>query len=194
MSLDSMHDLLVEQLRDIYSAELQIIRALPRMADEATNDGLRSALTEHVRVTKRQVERLDEVFETIGESERGKKCAGMEGLLREAAEALEEDGDPLVIDAAIIANAQRVEHYEMSAYGTARSFAGILGHDDIVEQLEASLEEEKEADRLLTELAETEVNPQAMLVGGSEEEEETAEEELEEADEEVTAWRNGRRR
>jgi ferritin-like metal-binding protein YciE len=162
MTLKSLDDLLVKELRDLYSAEAQIIKALPKMARAAHSPALKEALQEHLTVTEQQAKRLQEVFEMLSVSSRGPKCAAMEGLLKEGAELLEEEAEPAVRDAGIIGAAQRVEHYEIAGYGVARTFASLLGLDPIAELLQQTLDEEREADTSLTHLAETEINVAAM--------------------------------
>jgi ferritin-like metal-binding protein YciE len=169
MAIESMEDLLVHELRDLYNAEKQLLQALPKMAEKATDEELVTALERHLSQTEEQVSRLDECFGILGVSSRGKKCAGMEGLIEEATDLMEECDDDNVRDAAIIGAAQRVEHYEMSAYGTARAFAQELGHDEIVELLTTTLDEEADADELLSRIAESRVNVEAEA--GSEVEE-----------------------
>jgi ferritin-like metal-binding protein YciE len=166
-TLESMQDLMLDELKDIYNAEKQLLDAIPRMAKGATSPSLERALTEHLGETERQVNRLERVFEALGKRAAGKKCKGMEGLVAEGAEILDQDGDGAVKDAGIIAAAQKVEHYEISAYGTAITHAELLGQSDIVALLKESLEEEKAADRTLTMIAEEEVNLQATTDQGS---------------------------
>jgi ferritin-like metal-binding protein YciE len=161
MPLDSLHDLYVTELKDLYSAEAQLLKALPRMAKGASSPDLRAAFTEHLEVTRRQVERLDAIFEELGAKARGKKCKAMEGLIEEGKEVLAEDGDPAVVDAALICAAQKVEHYEIAGYGCARTFARLLGYADAEALLQQTLDEEAEADKRLTALAETAVNVEA---------------------------------
>ncbi|VTS00542.1 Uncharacterized protein OS=Pirellula staleyi (strain ATCC 27377 / DSM 6068 / ICPB 4128) GN=Psta_0826 PE=4 SV=1: DUF892 [Gemmata massiliana] len=172
MSLNSLHDLYVEELKDLYSAENQLLKALPRMAKAATAPELKAAFTEHLTVTQKQVERLDQIFEELGVSPKGKKCKAMEGLIEEGKEIMQEDGEDSVIDAALIAAAQRVEHYEMAGYGCVRTFANLLGYEDAVTLLQETLDEEGEADKKLTELAETVINVEAEEADGEEGEEE----------------------
>src|SRR4051794_36052198 len=136
MKLDSLHDLLVSELKDLYSAENQLVKALPKMAKAASSAELRDAFTQHLEVTRGQVERLEQVFAELDVSPRGKKCKAMEGLIEEGKELLEEDADPAVLDAALIAAAQRVEHYEIAGYGCVRTFAEHLGYDKVVRLLE----------------------------------------------------------
>lgn len=171
MSLDSLHKLYVEELKDLYNAENQLLKALPRMAKAATAPKLKAAFTEHLAVTRKQVERLDQIFAELGVSPKGKKCKAMEGLVEEGKEIMQEDGDPSVIDAALIAAAQRVEHYEMAGYGCVRTFANLLGYEDAAALLQETLDEEGEADKKLTELAETVINVEAEEAGDEEEEE-----------------------
>ncbi len=161
MPLDSLHDLYVDELKDLYNAENQLLKALPRMAKAATAPALKAAFTDHLEVTRTQVGRLEQIFEGLGVSPKGKKCKAMEGLVEEGKEVMEEDGDPAVIDAALIGAAQRVEHYEMAGYGCVRTFAKLLGYDDAAALLQATLDEEGEADKALTELAETVINVEA---------------------------------
>lgn len=161
MSLDTMQDLLIHQLRDIYSAEQMLTKALPKMQEKATSEDLVTAFRDHLAETENQVARLDQVFEILGERSGGVKCKAMEGLIAEAEELLDEDGNEAVIDAGIIAAAQRVEHYEVSAYGSAKAFAALLGLSDVVRLLNESQEEETAADKKLSLVATTEVNARA---------------------------------
>jgi len=162
MKLDNMQDLLLEELRDLYDAEKQLVKALPKMAKAAHSDELRTAIQEHLRETEGQVQRLDQIFGMLNMKPRGKKCQAMAGLITEGKEIIDEkDADPSVKDAALIAAAQRVEHYEMAGYGCARTFAKHLGMNDAVELLQQTLEEEKAADGKLTELAESNINMEA---------------------------------
>lgn len=170
MSLDSLHALYVNELKDLYNAENQLLKALPRMAKAASAPGLKAAFTEHLEVTRGQVERLDRIFAELGVSPKGKKCKAMEGLVEEGKEVMEEDGEPSVIDAALIAAAQRVEHYEMAGYGCVRTFATLLGYEDAAALLQETLDEEGEADKKLTELAETVIDVEAEGAGDEEEE------------------------
>ena len=160
MEKTSLQDLYLDELRDLYSAETQLVKALPKMAKAAANDQLREAFEEHLRQTTEHVSRLEQIFEQLGEKASGKKCLGMEGLVKEGSETMKEDYSETVKDAAIIGAAQRVEHYEMAGYGTAKAFAELLGENDHVSLLEQTLEEEKQADEKLTRLAE-QINPQA---------------------------------
>ena len=160
MKPNSLQELYVEQLRDLYDGEQQIIKALPEMIEAATLSDLKQALTEHLDVTKVQATRLENIFTTLGEKAKGEKCQGIEGIIDEGSDLIDEIDDPNVRDAAIIASAQRVEHYEMAGYGTARTFATLLEEDEASELLQQTLDEEKEADQKLTGLAE-EINVSA---------------------------------
>jgi ferritin-like metal-binding protein YciE len=172
MKLDTLKQLYVEELRDLYSAESQLLKALPKMARGASSDELKQAFENHLEQTKEHVARLDEIFEGLNEKPAGKTCKAMKGLVEEGAEMLEEEGNESVIDAGLIGAAQRVEHYEIAAYGTVRTFAELLGEDEAVELLQGTLEEESETDKLLSELAENIVNEEALT--GEEAEEEKA--------------------
>jgi ferritin-like metal-binding protein YciE len=154
MRKDSVRQLYVDELRDLYNAETQLVKALPRMAKASSNEQLREGFEEHLRQTSEHVSRLEKIFEMLDEKPTGKKCLGMEGLIKEGAETMQEEYADTVMDAAIIGAAQRVEHYEMAAYGTARAFAESLGEDEHVSLLEETLQEEKETDEKLTQLAE----------------------------------------
>jgi len=154
MQNSSLKELYVEELRDIYDAENQLVKALPEMAKAATSEELRSGFEEHLKQTKEHVRRVEQVLNELGEKAKGKKCKGMQGLIAEGKEIMEEDFEDEVMDAALISAAQRVEHYEIAAYGTVRTYAEILGEQNAVSLLEKTLEEEKETDEKLTELAE----------------------------------------
>lgn len=160
MKLDSLQELYTEQLKDLYDAEQQIIKALPEMIEVATSEDLKEALTEHLEVTKEQATRLETIFTNLGEKAKGEKCKGMAGVIDEGSDLIDKIEEPDVRDAAIIASAQRVEHYEMAGYGTARTFATLLEDEEAVKLLQQTLDEEKEADEKLTELAE-EINVNA---------------------------------
>jgi len=155
-----MRQLYVDELKDLYHAETQLVKALPKMAKASSNAELRQAFEEHLRQTSEQVSRLEQIFEMLEETPTGKKCLGMEGLVKEGSETMQEKYSDAVMDAAIIAAAQRVEHYEIAGYGTVRAFAEILGEDEHVALIEHTLTEEKQADERLTELAQ-EINSQA---------------------------------
>src|SRR5438105_11972084 len=146
MKLQSLEDLFVNELRDIYNMEHQILKALPKMIKNASSPELESMLEEHRDQTEQQVERLETIFEQLGMKAKGKKCHGMEGLIDEGKELLEEDAEESVLDAGIIAACQKVEHYEMAAYGTLRTWAQMLGHEDVAGTLQEILDEEKAAD------------------------------------------------
>jgi ferritin-like metal-binding protein YciE len=161
MSMESLRDLYVEELKDLYSAESQLVKALPKMAKKASNDSLRTAFEEHLEVTRGHVDRLEEIFQDLDGSPRGKRCKGMAGLIEEGNDMMAEDAEPEVADAAIIAAAQKVEHYEIAAYGTVRTYAERLGLSNHARLLQQTLDEESEADERLTEIAERVVNPQA---------------------------------
>src|SRR5581483_9874712 len=167
MANDSLRQLYIDELKDLYSAETQLTKALPKMAKAADNAELRQAFEEHLRQTSEQVSRLEQIFEMLGEKPGGKKCLGMEGLVKEGAETMKEDYEDAVMDAAIIGAAQRVEHYEIAGYGTVREFAQLLGEVEHVSLLDKTLEEEKQTDEKLTELAE-EINSQAQERAASE--------------------------
>lgn len=158
MALTTMHDLMIVELKDLYSAESQLVKALPKMVKGATTPSLREAFSDHLAQTEEHVSRLDDVFEILGTSPRGVTCKGMEGLIAEGAEMLAKEGDDIVRDAGLIAAAQRIEHYEIAAYGSTLAFARLMGHSDVAELLEATLAEEKTADERLSVLAEEEVN------------------------------------
>jgi ferritin-like metal-binding protein YciE len=173
MELDTLHALYVERLRDLYSAENQILKALPKMRKKATHKELGKAFDTHLEQTREQVTRLERIFEQLGEKPTGKHCKGMEGLIAEADELLGEDAAPDVLDAGMIASAQHVEHYEMAGYGTARTYAQMLGYDDQAKLLQQTLDEEGETDKLLTDLAQSSVNVDAIIEGGDAESEST---------------------
>ena len=158
MPVKSMHDLFVEELRDIYHAEKQITRALPKMAKAATTPELKQAFELHLEQTRGQIERLDQVFEQLDLPKRAKKCEAMEGLLEEARAAMEEIEDATVLDVGMIINAQKVEHYEIAGYGSLVALAKQLGHDEVAQLLDETLAEEKETDRKLNEVALTVAN------------------------------------
>ena len=160
MSVSSIQELLIDELKDIYSAEKQITRALPKMVKATTSDELKQAFQSHLEETKGQIERLDKIFEILGKAPRGKTCHGMQGVLEEGSEVIEETEKSAVRDAALISAAQRVEHYEMAAYGAVREYARILGQKEIAGLLEETLAEEKAADTKLTTIAKS-VNSQA---------------------------------
>jgi ferritin-like metal-binding protein YciE len=166
MSLDSLDKLFLEELKDIYNAEKLILRALPRMAKASESQELQQAFTQHLKETQGHVQRLERIFKDLDQPARGKKCKGMEGLLEEGKEILEQEGEGAVIDAALIASAQRVEHYEMAAYGCLRTYAQLLGHSDAERLLQQTLNEEEAADQKLTRIGEGGVNQAAAAATG----------------------------
>jgi ferritin-like metal-binding protein YciE len=170
MALESMQDLFLNELKDIYNAEKQILRALPRMAKAADAPALQQAFNKHLRETEGHVTRLERIFKSLGQAARGKKCKGMEGLIEEGKEILEEEGAPEVIDAALIAAAQRVEHYEIAAYGCLRAYAQLLGYNEADQLLGQTLQEEEATDEALSALGEGGINQAAVAVGAEEEE------------------------
>ena len=161
MELDSLHKLYVDELKDLYSAENQILKALPRMIKAATNPQLKQGFTKHERQTQQHVKRLERIFKSLGAKPTGKKCVGMEGVLKEGAELIKEKPEKEVLDAGLIAAAQHVEHYEMAGYGTVRTWARAMGHEDHAELLQQTLDEERETDEILTSLAESSINVDA---------------------------------
>ena len=169
MKLDTLHKLYVEELRDIYNAENQLLKALPKMAKAASSEELKQAFEDHLGETKEHVDRLEEIFKGLDESPKGKTCKAMKGLVEEGSEILEEEGEESVLDAGIIAAAQKVEHYEIASYGTVRSWANLLGEEEAADLLQQTLDEEGEADKRLNELAQEIVNPEALVDGGVEE-------------------------
>lgn len=188
MSAENLREALVEEIRDLYNAEKQLVKALPKMAKGAESDELREAFETHLEETEGQVTRLERVFELLDEKPRGKHCAGMAGIVEEGSEKLQEDLEGSVLDAVLIASAQKVEHYEIGAYGTAIAWAEALGLNEVCDVLNETLEEEKGADEKLSALAESGIN-QAATAGESEESEQ-----MEEEDDEEEATRAGGRR
>ena len=179
-NMNQLRDLLKHEIKDLYSAEEQIIEALPKMIEKANNKQLKKALQQHLQVTEKQKDRLDQVMEELGEEgeeendggifgmfKGGEKCAAMEGILKEGEKLMKEDMSPEVSDAAIIAAAQKVEHYEITSYGTARAYAQELNLSEVEDLLQQTLDEEYEADDMLTELAESRVNQKANTENGS---------------------------
>ncbi|WP_435017853.1 ferritin-like domain-containing protein [Tundrisphaera sp. TA3] len=159
--LATLRDLYIEELRDLYSAENQITKALPKMIKAATSPELKAAFEKHLKETEGQITRLETIFEGLGKSPKGKTCAAMKGLVEEGSELMGEDADPTVMDAGLIAAAQRVEHYEMAGYGTVRTFAKHLGEKEALKLLQATLDEEGATDKALTTLAESVINAEA---------------------------------
>jgi ferritin-like metal-binding protein YciE len=168
MSNESLKKLYVDELKDLFSAENQLVKALPKMAKAASSDELRAGFEKHLEQTKGHVQRLDEIFQSLDESPKGKKCVGMEGLVKEGSEVMAEDFDDAVLDAGLIGAARRVEHYEMAAYGAVCEFAHVLGQSRHASLLERTLAEEKQTDDKLAELAK-EINAQANEEGVEEE-------------------------
>jgi ferritin-like metal-binding protein YciE len=160
MSVESMEELLIDELKDLYSAEKQIVRALPKLAKSASTPELQQAILNHLEETKGQVARLERIGEIVGKKLTGKSCVGMKGVLEEGSEVLEDTDKGLVRDAALISASQRVEHYEMAGYGSAREFAKMLGLSDVAELLDETLTEEKNADKILSAVAK-QVNAEA---------------------------------
>jgi ferritin-like metal-binding protein YciE len=156
--METLHDLYVEKLRDLYSAEGQILKAMPRMIKSASHPELRRAFTDHQKVTERQVTRLERIFKELGEKPTGKKCHGMEGLIEEAKELISEKPEEDVLDAGLLAAAQHVEHYEIAGYGTVRTYAEQLGYEKQAQLLQETLDEEGATDKLLTGIAQRSVN------------------------------------
>jgi ferritin-like metal-binding protein YciE len=163
MKLDTLRNLYVSELRDLYNAENQLVKALPKMAKAAASDQLRDALKNHLKQTEEHVERLEQVFDGLDEKPTGKTCQAMKGLIEEGSEILQEKGEESVLDAGIIVAAQKVEHYEIAGYGSVRTFAKLLGENEAVTILQKTLDEESEANQLLNDLAEEIVNPEALM-------------------------------
>lgn len=161
MSMDSLRDLYIDELKDLYNAENQLLKALPKMAKKASAPELKRAFQDHLEQTKGHVDRLEKIFKGFGEKPIGKTCKAMKGLVEEGKEVIDEDGDDSVLDAALIGAAQRVEHYEIAGYGVVRTFASLLGEDNAVAALQRTLNEEAEADKKLTGLAESIINVEA---------------------------------
>jgi len=161
MKLESLNDLYLEQLRDLYSAETQILDALPKMAAAATSPDLKQGFNDHLRQTEEHVRRLERIFTDLQEKPKGETCEAMKGLLKEGSTMVKAKGEPAAVDAGLIAAAQRVEHYEIAAYGTVRTYAESLGKQEHVTLLEKTLKEEKQTDEKLTQLAESHINQDA---------------------------------
>lgn len=215
MEMESLRELYVNELKDLWSAENQITKALPKMMKAATNPKLKRAFNTHLKQTERHIKRLERIFKELDESPRGKKCVGMEGLIKEGQELIKEKPEAEVLDAGLIAAAQHVEHYEMAGYGCVRTWARQMGEDRQAELLQETLDEEEQTDRLLTDLAESEINLEAeegeeeqrpatrsrskqapkrgaSRDGGSAEESEDMEQDEDEADEEAVGASSGR--
>ena len=165
MEQKTLQELYVEELRDLYSAENQLIKALPKMAKAAESEELRNGFEEHLEQTRGHVSRLEQIFKNLGESPKGKKCKGMEGLISEGGEMISEHDESDVRDAGLISAAQRVEHYEIAGYGCVKTYASLLGDNQAAKLLDQTLEEEKETDQKLTQLAE-QINVEAMSGNG----------------------------
>ena len=180
MPENSLQKLYVEQLKDLYNAENQLVKALPKMAKAAKSEALREGFEQHLQQTKGHVQRLEQIFGAMDENPKGRKCAGMQGLVQEGEEVIEENSDGDALDAGLIAAAQRVEHYEIAGYGCVRTFAELLGESEAVDLLQQTLDEEKETDEKLTEIGKV-VNTEAMS-GGAESERSEEPEEAEQAE------------
>jgi ferritin-like metal-binding protein YciE len=168
MELETLRDLFIDELKDLYNAENQLVKALPKIIKAATDEGLKQGLSDHFEQTRNHVARIEQIMEGLDESPGGKKCKAMEGLLKEGAELLEEEAEPEVMDAGIICACQKVEHYEIAGYGTVRTYAELLGEDEAARLLDQTLSEEKAADEKLSEAAST-INVAANTGGGGEE-------------------------
>ena len=168
--MDSLRELYVEGLKDLWSAENQILKGMPRMIKAASHPQLKRAFTKHEAQTRMQVKRLERICKELGESPRGKKCVGMEGLIEEAKELLAEKPEANVLDAGLISAAQHVEHYEMAGYGTARTWARLLGYENHAQLLQQTLDEEQATALLLTDIATSQINIEAEQAGDDEEE------------------------
>lgn len=177
MKMETLQELYVEQLKDVYDAENQILKALPKMAKTATHEELKAAFEQHLEQTQEHVSRLEQIFEELGEKSKGKKCEAMKGLIEEGKQMMEEDADEDVMDAGLICAAQKIEHYEIATYGCLRTYAEMLGFDDQADLLQETLDEEKDTDDNLTELAVSVINVEA------EDSEDDMEEEEEEGEE-----------
>lgn len=160
--MQTLEDLFMDHLKDLYSAEKQLVKALPKMAKNAQSPDLQKAFQEHLRQTEKQAERIERIFTEMGGSPRGKKCVAMEGLVEEGNEIMKENAEPEVMDAGLIAAAQKVEHYEIASYGTVRAWAERLGYDKAARLLQETLEEESMANEKLTQIAESHVNMEAQ--------------------------------
>jgi ferritin-like metal-binding protein YciE len=171
--LEGLRKLYIEELKDLYNAENQLVKALPKMAKAVSSDELRQGFEEHLGQTKGHVQRLEQIFQALGENPKGKKCKGMEGLVEEGSEVMQEDFEGALMDAAIIGAAQRVEHYEIAAYGTVCAFAEVLGESEQNSLLAETLQEERETDEKLTQLAQ-QINPRANEEAEQEESEQEA--------------------
>jgi ferritin-like metal-binding protein YciE len=164
--METLEKLYINELRDLYSAENQLLKALPKMAKGASSAELKEAFENHLAETETHVERLEQIFKDLEENPKGKTCHGMKGLIEEGSEILEEEGEESVLDAGIIVAAQKVEHYEMAGYGSVRTFAQLLGQEEAAQLLQTTLDEESKANELLNQLAETTVNAEAVMNTG----------------------------
>jgi len=164
--METLEKLYINELRDLYSAENQLLKALPKMAKGASSAELKEAFENHLAETETHVERLEQIFKDLEENPKGKTCHGMKGLIEEGSEILEEEGEESVLDAGIIVAAQKVEHYEMAGYGSVRAFAQLLGQEEAAQVLQTTLDEESKANELLNQLAETTVNAEAVMNTG----------------------------
>jgi ferritin-like metal-binding protein YciE len=192
MAMDTLHDVLVDQLRDLYGAEKQLTRALPRMAKAANDPQLRNVIQEHIETTNSQIQRLEQVFEHLDMSAKAKHCAAMEGIIEEGKEIIDKKGkgNPAALDAALIAAAQKVEHYEICGYGSARTFAQVLGLEEAARLLQQTLDEENDADKKLNSIAE-QVNSAALEREEEEEEEDESVDEEEELEDDIESQTEG---
>jgi ferritin-like metal-binding protein YciE len=181
----TLRELMIDEIRDLYDAERQLVKALPKMAKGATSDELRGLIEGHLAETEEHVKRIEQAFELLDENVRGKHCAGIAGIIEEGGDLLEEDFDGAVLDAGIIAGAQRAEHYEIGAYGSVIAWAKLLGEDEVATLLSDTLEEEKAADQKLSDLAESSVNSEAAAM--ADEEGDDDDEDTDDEDEEVKA-------
>lgn len=161
MELEELHDLFLDELKDIYHAEKQITKALPKMIKKATAPELKDSFTMHLGQTNEQITRLEKVFELLEEKVKAKPCKAMEGIIAEGKEMMEEDASPEVMDAALIGSAQRIEHYEIAGYGTLRTWSKLMGHKEVTDLLQTTLNEEGETDKKLSKLASTLINVKA---------------------------------
>jgi ferritin-like metal-binding protein YciE len=184
MKMETLQELYLEQLKDIYDAENQLMKALPKMAKEATNEELKACFEQHLEQTEEQISRLDQIFEELGEKSKGHKCKAMAGLVEEGKELMAEDAEEDVMDAALICAAQKIEHYEIATYGCLRTYAEMLGFDEQADLLQETLDEEKDTDENLTELAVSCINLEA--------EDESDEEESDESEEKQPARGRGK--
>jgi ferritin-like metal-binding protein YciE len=178
----TLRELMIDEIRDLYDAERQLVKALPKMAKGATSDELRGLIEGHLAETEEHVKRIEQAFELLDENVRGKHCAGIAGIIEEGGDLLEEDFDGAVLDAGIIAGAQRAEHYEIGAYGSVIAWAKLLGEDEVATLLSDTLEEEKAADQKLSDLAESSVNSEAAAMAGEEGDDEDDDEDTDDED------------